>query len=101
MGWTKSAPRWSRPAVPGLQIVPASVELAGAEIELVAGNAANIGCAMRSRSSTVVYDYVLIDCPPSLGLLTLNGMVAANAVLVPLQCEFYALEGLQPSGECT
>ncbi|MEI9988180.1 MAG: ParA family protein [Aliidongia sp.] len=80
--------------VPGLQLVAASVELAGAEIELVAEERREYRLRDALARLNTVYDYVLIDCPPSLGLLTLNAMVAANAVLVPLQCEFYALEGL-------
>ena len=80
--------------VPGLQLVAASVELAGAEIELVAEDRREYRLKDALARLNTVYDYVLIDCPPSLGLLTLNAMVAANAVMVPLQCEFYALEGL-------
>jgi chromosome partitioning protein len=80
--------------VPGLQLVAASVELAGAEVELVAEDRREYRLHDALERLRIVYDYVLIDCPPSLGLLTLNAMVAANAVLVPLQCEFYALEGL-------
>ena len=80
--------------VPGLQLVSASVELAGAEIELVAEERREYRLKDALARLNTVYDYVLIDCPPSLGLLTLNAMVAANAVMVPLQCEFYALEGL-------
>jgi chromosome partitioning protein len=80
--------------VPGLQLVAASVELAGAEVELVAEERREYRLQEALQRLNTVYDYVLIDCPPSLGLLTLNAMVAANAVLVPLQCEFYALEGL-------
>ena len=80
--------------VPGLQLVAASVELAGAEIELVAEERREYRLKDALARLNTVYDYVLIDCPPSLGLLTLNAMVAANAVMVPLQCEFYALEGL-------
>lgn len=80
-------------AIPGLDIVPATVDLSGAEVELV-------GVEDRAfRLSSVLtpdlpYDVCLIDCPPSLGLLTLNALTAADALLVPLQCEFFALEGL-------
>jgi chromosome partitioning protein len=81
-------------SVPGLQLVPASTELAGAEIELVGLERREYRLRDALSRLRTVYDYVLVDCPPSLGLLTLNAMVAANAVMVPLQCEFYALEGL-------
>jgi len=80
--------------VPGLQLVASSVELAGAEVELVNAERREFRLRDALAKLHVVYDYVLVDCPPSLGLLTLNAMVAASAVLVPLQCEFYALEGL-------
>jgi chromosome partitioning protein len=80
--------------VPHLSIVPASVDLSGAEIELVAADRREYRLREALAGKTLRYDYVLIDCPPSLGLLTLNALVAAQAVLVPLQCEFYALEGL-------
>jgi chromosome partitioning protein len=80
--------------VPQLSVVPASVDLSGAEIELVAAEKREF-CLRKALTAQVLpYDYVLIDCPPSLGLLTLNALVAADAVLVPLQCEFFALEGL-------
>ena len=80
--------------VPGLMIASASVDLAGAEIELV--NADNREFRLRDAiaNTPMEIDYILIDCPPSLNFLTLNALVASDAVLVPLQCEFYALEGL-------
>ena len=80
--------------VPGLQLVASSVALAGAEVELVNVERREFRLRDALARLNIVYDYVLVDCPPSLGLLTLNAMVAASAVLVPLQCEFYALEGL-------
>jgi chromosome partitioning protein len=80
--------------VPGLNIVPANVELSGAEIELVDLEHRESRLARALAASDVAADYVLIDCPPSLTLLTLNALVAADWVLVPLQCEFFALEGL-------
>ena len=80
--------------IPRLSLVPSSVDLSGAEIELV--DIAEREFRLRKALDGIAgaFDYVLIDCPPSLGLLTLNALVAAHAVLVPLQCEFYALEGL-------
>ena len=83
--------------IPNLLLVPADGDLAGAEIELV--NMERREFRLREalaplRGCPNPYSFVLIDCPPSLGLLTLNGLVAADAVLVPLQCEFYALEGI-------
>ncbi len=83
--------------LPGLSIIAAEPDLAGAEIELVSGDRREFKLrdALREADKTTShYDFILIDCPPSLGLLTLNGLVAADAVLVPLQCEFFALEGL-------
>ncbi len=80
--------------VPDLFAVPASVDLSGAEVELVEMERREFRLRDALSASPLDYDYVLIDCPPSLGLLTLNALVAANAVLVPLQCEFYAPEGL-------
>ena len=84
-------------AVPGLDLVPADADLSGAEIEL--GAAPRRSYRLRDslaplRTNPAPYSYVLIDCPPSLNLLTVNAMTAADAVLVPLQCEFFALEGL-------
>lgn len=80
--------------VPRLDIVPATVDLSGAEIELVEFEARTHRLDMALRASSARWDIVLIDCPPSLGLLTINAMVASDGLFVPLQCEFFALEGL-------
>ncbi|WP_298100150.1 ParA family protein [Brevundimonas sp.] len=84
--------------VPGLDIVPADADMSGVEIELSQADRRSFRLrdALRGQGAEGQprYDYVLIDCPPSLNLLTLNAMAAADAVLVPLQCEFFALEGL-------
>lgn len=81
-------------ALKGLDIAPATPDLAGAEVELI--DMVQRESVMRSALRPLLdeYDYILIDCPPSLGLLTLNMLTAADAVLIPLQCEYYALEGL-------
>jgi len=81
--------------VPRLSVVPSSIHLSGAEIELVSAKRREKRLRDAFHSSEIPYDYVLIDCPPSLNLLTLNALVAADGVVVPLQCEFYALEGLK------
>jgi chromosome partitioning protein len=81
-------------AVPRLALVPASPDLAGAEIELSGRPQREFLLRKAVRSRMGAYDQVLIDCPPSLNLLTINALVASDRVLVPLQCEFYALEGL-------
>ena len=80
-------------SIPGLDAVPATVDLSGAEIELVSipDRTARLGEALRGHQG---HDVCFIDCPPSLGLLTLNALTAADTLLVPLQCEFFALEGL-------
>ena len=80
--------------VGGMTLVPSSLELVGAEVELVAGERREFRLRDALENVVAAFDYVLIDCPPALGLLTLNALVAADAVLVPLQTEFYALEGL-------
>jgi len=81
-------------ALPQLQVLPATPDLIGAEIELVDAERRE----QRLRHALVPlaqdYDYILIDCPPSLGLLTINALTAADSVLIPLQCEYYAMEGL-------
>ena len=84
-------------AVPGLSIVPSTLDLLGIEMEIASApdRVLKLRNALRRGSrNSVPFDYVLIDCPPSLNLLTLNSMAAADSVLVPLQCEFFALEGL-------
>lgn len=80
-------------AIPGLSVIPASQALAGAEVELVGSEQAT-GRLKRAIAALPPVDYVFIDCPPSLSILTLNALVAADGVLIPLQTEFYALEGL-------
>lgn len=80
--------------LPGLDVIPSTRDLVGAEIELV--STPNRESILREALKGVrdEYDFVLVDCPPSLGLLTLNTLTAADSVLIPIQCEFYALEGL-------
>ena len=84
----------AKTAVEGLMVLPADIRLAGAEIELA-------GMEHRERVMTQMlenakddFDYIFIDCPPSLGLITLNALCAADGVLIPIQCEYYALEGV-------
>src|SRR5262245_53981207 len=83
-------------AVPGMAILPASLDLSGAEIELVDEPRREYRLAEALVAATSAYEFILIDCPPSLNLLTLNALVAADAVLVALPCEVYALEGVTP-----
>lgn len=80
--------------VPNFSLIPASADLAGAEIELVEMSNREFALRKAIEKSAMNYDYVLIDCPPSLSLITVNALVAADAVVVPLQCEFLALEGI-------
>ena len=77
-----------------LSIVPATIDLAGAELELYELEENNTFSKIALESIDSDYDYIFIDCPPSLGMLTVNAMTAANGVVIPMQCEFFALEGL-------
>jgi chromosome partitioning protein len=81
-------------SVRNLFVLPATIDLAGAEIELVPAMSRELKLKRALHDVRDDYDYILIDCPPSLGLLTVNGLAAADDVLVPIQCEYYALEGL-------
>ena len=80
--------------IPGLAIVPATKDLVGAEIELVSAEKREYRLKEALTPIQRQYDYVLLDCPPSLGLLTLNALTAADSLLIPIQSEYYALEGL-------
>ena len=77
-----------------LSLVPATINLAGAEIELVSGLSRETRLRQALAPVASRYDFVLIDCPPALSMLTLNGLCAAHGVIIPMQCEYYALEGL-------
>ncbi|MBT8201728.1 MAG: ParA family protein [Acidimicrobiia bacterium] len=81
-------------SVRNLHVVPATIDLAGAEIELVSTFSREQRLRNALKNLDADYDFVIIDCPPSLGLLTINAMTAADEVLVPIQCEYYALEGV-------
>lgn len=81
-------------SVRDLFVVPATIELAGAEIEMVAMFSRERRLANALKAVVEEFDFILIDCPPSLGLLTINGLSAAREVLIPIQCEYYALEGV-------
>jgi chromosome partitioning protein len=80
--------------VPGVWMVPSTIDLAGAEIELVGQLSRETRLARAIEGIAPTYDFVVLDCPPSLGLLTVNGLTAADELIVPIQCEYYALEGL-------
>lgn len=77
-----------------LSVIPTNIALAGAEFELYTGERAQYRLRDALLPLREDYDYIIIDCPPSLGLLTMNGLAAADGVIIPMQCEFYALEGL-------
>jgi chromosome partitioning protein len=80
--------------VNGLTLLPSSVDLSGAEIELIGVDRREFLLRDILKERRFLYDFIIIDCPPSLNLLTLNALTAANTILVPIQCEYYALEGL-------
>ena len=94
LGLTALAPAVRPTLVPHLFVVPSASDLSGAEIELVTLDRREYRLKDALHDHLDGYDFVLIDCPPSLGLLTLNALVAADAILIPVQCEFYALEGV-------
>jgi chromosome partitioning protein len=80
--------------IDGLHIIPATIQLAGAEIELVSTISRELKLKKALNTVKRNYDYIIIDCPPSLGILTINSLTAADSVIIPIQCEYYALEGL-------
>ncbi|WP_054951110.1 ParA family protein [Numidum massiliense] len=80
--------------LPNLEVIPATIQLAGAEIELVPTVSREVRLKRALQIVSDSYDYVIIDCPPSLGVLTINSLTAADSILIPIQCEYYALEGL-------
>ena len=94
MGTVSLAEATAATPVPGLAVVPSVTDLSGAELELAGLQRREFQLRNRLAGAARSFDYVIIDCPPALGLLTLNALVAAESLLVPLQCEFFALEGL-------
>lgn len=83
-----------RTRVDKLSLLPATIQLAGAEIELVPTISREVRLRRAVQPLRSMFDYIIVDCPPSLGLLTVNALTAADSVLIPIQCEYYALEGL-------
>ncbi len=81
-------------AVSGLFVIPASIDLSGAAVELIEQDERDFFLTKALSQIKADYDFILIDCPPSLGVLTINGLVAADRVLIPMQCEYFAMEGL-------
>ena len=80
--------------VPNLSVIPASIDLSGAAVELIEQDGRDFFLRKALEPVRNRYDFILIDCPPSLGVLTINGMVSADAALIPMQCEYFAMEGL-------
>ena len=80
--------------IKNLSIIPASIQLAGAEVELASINKRELRLKKELMTVNSLYDYIFIDCPPSLGILTINALTACDSVIIPLQCEYFALEGL-------
>lgn len=80
--------------IEGLSVLPATIQLAGAEIELVPTISREVRLKKSLQLIKHMFDYIIIDCPPSLGILTINSLTAADSVIIPIQCEYYALEGL-------
>ncbi len=85
---------WQKTSIENLLILPSSVRLAGAEIEMVGIPEREMLLKKCLAPAKAMFHYIIIDCPPSLGLLTINGLTAADALIIPIQCEYYALEGL-------
>ncbi len=80
--------------IPNLDIIPANIDLSGAEIELLSRDKREYAFKEQLEKITTSYEYIFVDCPPSLSILTINALVAVDSVIIPLQCEFFALEGL-------
>jgi len=85
---------WQKTSIENLLVLPSSVRLAGAEVELVGIPEREMLLKKCLDPAKAMFNYIIIDCPPSLGLLTINGLTAADALIIPIQCEYYALEGL-------
>lgn len=83
-----------RTEIDWLDIIPSNIDLIGAEVELVSAISRESKLSRALEKVSEVYDYIVIDCPPSLGLLTINALTAADSIVIPIQCEYYALEGL-------